>query len=438
MKYEIVILGCRVFDRFNEREVPGLFLWPEGYNGEFHNPNVTGSYNLSNGTVIEVPCTNIPTTPFVETLLVTECKEPLEKSAGDNSTCGFACPFFLFSDEEYALMYWAHVIPMVPGFLACLYVFVDAVVFMFGAKGAALCRSLTRSVKAAIWGTRNDSDDHHDRKQRELKTAILYAFVGSVFGLIYYVCGPGIVAVGSYEYQLGCPVGQTNLGIDSLLVATSRDKNGCAINRYSIFLLMFVVNAIVFSICRIHMVVSQSIKMKRMSPRKRLAINSMLVVYCGMVPIICAIAASELDDPGFGTDRILVSYNRFSFACGPRLSDTEEFGLVFVPMLCSVFILITVALDITRITYKYQRDSGSNSGRKGSLITVKESRNKPLERFQRRLVILSIFAAVLMVLYVAATVTTLPKFQNFATQLGDFVRCSTLESKSIHPIVIHT
>ena len=412
--------------------MPGLFLWPEGYNGELHNPNISAAYNLSNGTVIDVPCWELPTTPFVETLLLTECKAPLERAGGANSSCGFACPFFLFSDDEYAGMYWAHVVPMIPGFLACLYVFVDSVEFMFGQRGAALLRNIMRSIKAAIWGSTNDSEDHHEKKQRELKTAILYAFVGSIFGLIYYLCGPLVVAIASYEYQLGCPVGQTNLLVTTLLVSTSTDKFGCAVNRYSIFLLMFVVNAIVFSICRIHMVVTRSIRMNKISNRRKLVLNSLLVAYCGLVPIICAVVASQLDDPGFGTDRILVSYNRFSIVCGPRLSDTEEFGLIFVPMLSSVFILIAVSLDITRITYKYQRDSGSNSGRKGSLINVKESkpRNRSLERFQRRLVILSIFAAVLMILYVTATVLTLPKFQSFGSKLAEFIRCSTLESKS--------
>lgn len=256
-------------------------------------------------------------------------------------------PYFLYSEEEYSAMYWSFVLPSIPGLFMCLFVFVDSLMVILRSfnQNGIFDRIKPSSESVSI------VQPNHKRPTTGpfsgIKVITLYAFVGSAIALVYYAVGPLLVAFGSSNFDLGCPINEVGISVPT--IANGYDEStACLVNRGSLFILQLLLNVVVFVMCRVRLTVFQSIE----DPRSRRVglLTGLLLCYCIGVPTICGAVAFVLDDPGLGTIRIHVTLSRWSLMCAPRLTITQEYILVFTPLIISSVIATVAAFDIFRST----------------------------------------------------------------------------------------
>src|SRR5690606_25444213 len=147
----------------------------------------------------------------------------------DVAACAYPCPSYVYSTSEYRFMFLCYVIPALFALPAWLYIFYDSATRM------------RHHIKLPCRNRDPNAENSASSAKKPVTQEFYYGFFGSALSLIYFLFGPFTATVAGVGFQMGCPV-----DLDGFLLEMITDgyteSAGCKLNRYSIFVLQFLIN----------------------------------------------------------------------------------------------------------------------------------------------------------------------------------------------------
>jgi hypothetical protein len=344
--------------------------------GQLRYPDGSYNYSYANGSVVELQCT-APLSNLTQALLVkVDCEAPL--ILGPNGQCQIPCPFPMFDAGQQGMIQSAFVVPALIGLVLCVFVLMDSIWVVAEARGARLSICcLTRFVAgpsgagsssvgapnsgSGTGGTGVRSGVH----RRQVRASTLYALVGSLLGIVYFVIGPLATMMHASDISCSSPT----LDFNVLFSGTSAEPTSCVAQRASPFVLQAIFNLILYAMVRVYLVVDSDAK--RMGEGTKKALDVILMLYCVGLPILALIVAMSLDQ--LSTDLLtgLAQLARQSTICQVRLPQAVEIVLVYVPFILTGFIVTTFAvLILARLRSIRKKVGGTKQGRSASDVAL--------------------------------------------------------------------
>jgi len=445
------------------RVIPNTLPYPIGIKGNLVYPEGTYTYTLqANGQNLTLPCREVA--PYGGDLLevVASCKFPLVTA---DARCAVPCPFPILEASDAEISIIAFVVPGVVALVLCVFVFMDSLWLIFestgGEVGAFLRKygfittkgSTVHGSSAVDGGTtmqgsmmggsmvpgsmapgsmlsggpspsspRNmTSGGAQSRgKRTQLRSSTLYALLGSVLGIIYFLVGPLPSLIRGHE--ISCAKQGQLIDFSGLINATdtTRDQPSglCRAQRIMPFILQAIFNLTLYAMVKVLLVVTNS----KMEEKQKRRLEIALFAYCAGVPILCLIISTQIDYLSLTLQSAIVQLTRDAVICVPRYENSGiEFALIFLPYIVTGLIVVGLSFRIYQYLKTVQKQvAGLQANRK-----QKTASDTALKLLLIRLGVLGVLTFVVLIVLMSVTGAVMIMNTNYGKSFYDWFACET-------------
>ena len=455
------------------RVMPSYQFYPSGYDKQPVFSDGTGLYRLLNGTQIQTSCFD-PGAVLGSSIQFTDplgnasgsvsaglqCNPPTILAA-DKSGCVVPCPFPIWTAGELQGIQLTYAIPALAGVALCLLVLLDSLFVVLESTGwdsgkfAKLYLGMKTHTSSAVQNTGGNSSAKEDeiksshvpgtamgtnnptsagggaagarsgksggaRRQR-LRASTLYALVGAILCIVYFIIGPLGVLV--RQDQMSCATSGTRNSVkyQDILSGTA-DLSGtyCAAQRASPFVLQWIFNLILYA--TVEMLLASSMSSRQSRTVRNRVLQVALVVYCVFVPAICLGVALGLDKMSKELIQGNVHMMRSAAICTVRLDPSAEIVLVFLPFIITGFLVGSISMYVFFVLRKAQAKAMSNKAKSSSTDVA-------LYHLTIRLAMLGVFTLALFVVQMVSTGVVQEQTKAFSQIFIDWWKCMNLATQ---------